>query len=72
MVKPGMRHLGHSETASFSQRMRRFWHLSSAPTLILLAKAKYLRVLTCAIISVQVKGVEKVIIVFFSLKEFVI
>lgn len=39
--------------------------LSSAPTLILLAKAKYLRVFKCAIISVQVKGVEKVISVFF-------
>lgn len=50
---------------SFTQRMRRFWLLSSAPTLILLAKAKYLRVFTCAIISVQVKGVEKVIGVFF-------
>lgn len=40
MVKPGMRHSGHSEIARFSQRLRRFWHLSSAPTLILLAKAK--------------------------------
>lgn len=42
--------------------------LSSAPSLILLAKAKYLRVFTGAIVSVQVKGVEKVISVFISLK----
>lgn len=40
--------------------------LSSASILILLAKAKYLRVFTCAIIRVQVMGVEKVTSVFFS------
>lgn len=53
-----MRHSDLSETVN------RFWLLSSAPTLVLLAKAKYLRVFTCAIISVQVKGLEKVIGVF--------
>lgn len=39
---------------AFFSRVMEFWLLSS--TLILLAKAKILQVLTCAMISVQVKG----------------
>lgn len=62
MLIPALRHSDHFRSKNEDGV------LSSAPSLILLAKAKYLRVFTGAIVSVQVKGVEKVISVFISLK----
>lgn len=47
------------EHQSKAQTTGIFWLLSSSP-LNILAKAKYLRASTCALIPVQVKGLEKV------------